>query len=196
MDVERAALAPSVRHHPGSVDQCPRGRSACDRPGRGSAGTTDLPRPQLPRGALAGRGGRTRAAAAGRAAGPRARHPRGGRTPDRRPHGGTAHGGPSDSPPSGHGSSSSSAASRARSSGTARSGTRCRRTRPLLLDPVGAGDAFAAGLLADLAAGRSLVQALGTAAAVAAIDVSCPGDWEGLPTRAELDLLRRADVVR
>ncbi len=68
--------------------------------------------------------------------------------------------------------------------------------RTLLLDPVGAGDAFAAGLLADLAAGRSLVQALGTAATVAAINVSCAGDWEGLPTRADLDLLRRADVVR
>jgi 2-dehydro-3-deoxygluconokinase len=65
-----------------------------------------------------------------------------------------------------------------------------------LVDPVGAGDAFAAGLLADLALGRPVTEALETAAAVAAVDVSCPGDWEGLPTRAELDELRGADVVR
>jgi 2-dehydro-3-deoxygluconokinase len=65
-----------------------------------------------------------------------------------------------------------------------------------LVDPVGAGDAFAAGLLADLAAGRSVVEALATAAAVAAVDVSCPGDWEGLPTRAELEQLRGTDVLR
>ena len=63
-------------------------------------------------------------------------------------------------------------------------------------DPVGAGDAFAAGLLADLARGLSTAEALTTAAAVAAVDVSCPGDWEGLPTRAELDQLRGADVLR
>jgi 2-dehydro-3-deoxygluconokinase len=65
-----------------------------------------------------------------------------------------------------------------------------------VVDPVGAGDAFAAGLLADLAAGRPMSEALATAAAVAAVDVSCPGDWEGLPTRSELDELRGADVVR
>ena len=65
-----------------------------------------------------------------------------------------------------------------------------------MVDPVGAGDAFAAGLLADLAAGRQMAAALGTAAAVAAVDVSCPGDWEGLPTRSELDELRGADVLR
>jgi 2-dehydro-3-deoxygluconokinase len=65
-----------------------------------------------------------------------------------------------------------------------------------LVDPVGAGDAFAAGLLADLAVGRPVAEALNTAAAVAAVDVSCPGDWEGLPTRAELEQLRGADVLR
>jgi 2-dehydro-3-deoxygluconokinase len=65
-----------------------------------------------------------------------------------------------------------------------------------VVDPVGAGDAFAAGLLADLAAGRPVAEALATAAAVAAVDVSCPGDWEGLPTRSELDELRGADVLR
>ena len=39
--------------------------------------------------------------------------------------------------------------------------TRCRRSPTTLVDPVGAGDAFAAGLLADLARGRSTVEALG-----------------------------------
>ena len=65
-----------------------------------------------------------------------------------------------------------------------------------LIDPVGAGDSFAAGLLAELARGAALEQALRTAAAVAAIDVSCPGDWEGLPTRASSRQLRGADVLR
>ena len=66
----------------------------------------------------------------------------------------------------------------------------------VLVDPVGAGDAFAAGLLADLAHGIPVEEALRTAATVAAVDVSCPGDWEGLPTRAELEQLRGADVLR
>lgn len=65
-----------------------------------------------------------------------------------------------------------------------------------LVDPVGAGDSFAAGLLSELAGGAPLLTALGTASAVAAINVSCPGDWEGLPTRAELEQLREADVLR
>ena len=61
---------------------------------------------------------------------------------------------------------------------------------------VGAGDSFATGLLADLACGRPPHSALETAAAVAAINVGCPGDWEGLSTRAEVDLLRGTDVLR
>ena len=65
-----------------------------------------------------------------------------------------------------------------------------------VVDPVGAGDAFAAGLLADLAAGRPTSTALRTAAAVAAVDVACVGDWEGLPSRAELEPHQGADVVR
>ncbi len=62
-------------------------------------------------------------------------------------------------------------------------------------DPVGAGDAFAAGLLADLTAGRPFPEALTTAATVAGINVACRGDWEGLPTRAELGM-SGADVLR
>ena len=65
-----------------------------------------------------------------------------------------------------------------------------------LIDPVGAGDSFAAGLLADLARPVDLEEALRTAAAVAAVAIACPGDWEGLPTRAELEQLKGPDVVR
>ena len=65
-----------------------------------------------------------------------------------------------------------------------------------VVDPVGAGDAFAAGLLADLALGRPVAQALETAASVAAVNVACPGDWEGLPTRADLRQHRGDDVLR
>ena len=65
-----------------------------------------------------------------------------------------------------------------------------------VVDPVGAGDAFAAGLLADLALGRPVAQALRTAASVAAVNVACPGDWEGLPTRADLHRHGGDDVLR
>jgi 2-dehydro-3-deoxygluconokinase len=76
----------------------------------------------------------------------------------------------------------------------------CRRVVPphptQVCDPMGAGDSFAAGLLADLARGRTPEEALETAAAAAAISVACQGDWEGLPTRAEVDELRGDDVLR
>jgi 2-dehydro-3-deoxygluconokinase len=68
------------------------------------------------------------------------------------------------------------------------------RTR--VLDPVGAGDSFAAGLLADLARGHTPEEALENGAAVAAVSVGCPGDWEGLPTRTEVEQLRGDDVHR
>ncbi|WP_224391073.1 sugar kinase [Pseudonocardia sp. ICBG1293] len=60
-------------------------------------------------------------------------------------------------------------------------------TRPVtVVDPVGAGDAFAAGLLAARIEGAALPEqiALGNACGGAVCEV--PGDWEGLPTRAEL----------
>lgn len=55
-----------------------------------------------------------------------------------------------------------------------------------VVDPVGAGDAFAAGWLAASVAGAPAHErlALGNAAGGAVCRV--PGDWEGLPTRAEL----------
>ena len=65
-----------------------------------------------------------------------------------------------------------------------------------VVDPAGAGDAFAAGLLAEVARGLSCEQALATATSTAAVGVACPGDWEGLPTRADVDLVGAGDVVR
>jgi len=64
-----------------------------------------------------------------------------------------------------------------------------------LVDPVGAGDAFAAGYLTELLAGRDVPQRLATAAAAGAFAVTVSGDWEGLPNRTELDLLKATDSV-
>jgi 2-dehydro-3-deoxygluconokinase len=66
------------------------------------------------------------------------------------------------------------------------------------VDPVGAGDAFVAGTIADLLAGSDLGTALSTGARVAALAVCVPGDWEGLPRRTDLALLadNAQDIVR
>lgn len=61
------------------------------------------------------------------------------------------------------------------------------------VDPVGAGDAFAAGYLAELLAGLDVPERLATAAAAGAFAVTVHGDWEGLPRRDELALLRLLD---
>ena len=57
------------------------------------------------------------------------------------------------------------------------------------VDTVGAGDAFVAGYLAALLDGEEIAGRLERAAATAAFCVASRGDWEHLPTRAELDLL-------
>jgi 2-dehydro-3-deoxygluconokinase len=66
------------------------------------------------------------------------------------------------------------------------------------VDPVGAGDAFVAGYLAELLAGADADRRLATAAACGAFAVTVPGDWEGLPGRRDLPLLAAASgtVVR
>jgi 2-dehydro-3-deoxygluconokinase len=66
------------------------------------------------------------------------------------------------------------------------------------VDPVGAGDAFAAGLLSGLTRDLPVAAALREAAAVAALCVATPGDLDGLPTAAERDayLEGGADVAR
>ncbi|WP_127501816.1 sugar kinase [Actinoplanes solisilvae] len=65
-----------------------------------------------------------------------------------------------------------------------------------VVDPVGAGDAFVAGYLADRLAGASAAARLGTAIAAGAFAVTVPGDCEGAPTRAELAALTGDDVRR
>jgi 2-dehydro-3-deoxygluconokinase len=67
-----------------------------------------------------------------------------------------------------------------------------------VVDPVGAGDAFAAGYLADRLAGESAEARLRTAIAAGAFAVAVPGDCEGLPRRHDLTALgtHREDAVR
>jgi 2-dehydro-3-deoxygluconokinase len=65
-----------------------------------------------------------------------------------------------------------------------------------VVDPVGAGDAFVAGYLADREAGADPARRLATATAAGAFQVTVPGDCEGLPTRADLASLPLGDVRR
>jgi 2-dehydro-3-deoxygluconokinase len=55
-----------------------------------------------------------------------------------------------------------------------------------VVDMHGAGDAFAAGYLDGLLRGAPLGARLASGAACAARVIARAGDWEGLPTRAEL----------
>jgi 2-dehydro-3-deoxygluconokinase len=54
------------------------------------------------------------------------------------------------------------------------------------VDPFGAGDAFVAGFLATVLDGGPPLEAVRRAAHVAALAVAAEGDWEGLPTAADL----------
>ncbi|WP_211589793.1 sugar kinase [Microbispora sp. H11081] len=62
------------------------------------------------------------------------------------------------------------------------------RTVPVV-DVVGAGDAFTAGYLSGRLDGLDAYGRLERATLLGAASVSCAGDWEGLPTRAELPAL-------
>jgi 2-dehydro-3-deoxygluconokinase len=62
-------------------------------------------------------------------------------------------------------------------------------------DTVGAGDAFVAGYLAELAAGHDASTRLMTAVTAGAFACLVPGDWEGLPRRSELGLLHAREPV-
>lgn len=55
------------------------------------------------------------------------------------------------------------------------------------IDPVGAGDAFCAGLLSGLLEGQPLREAIKRGAALGALCVSTFGDYQGLPDRVELE---------
>lgn len=58
-----------------------------------------------------------------------------------------------------------------------------------VVDPVGAGDAFAAGLLSGWLRGFSMRGCLAEANVVGALSVQVPGDVEGLPYRTDVDAL-------
>lgn len=64
------------------------------------------------------------------------------------------------------------------------------------VDTVGAGDAFVAGYLAELLAGAGVEDRLTTAVTVGAFACLGSGDWEGLPTRDELELLASTEPVQ
>jgi 2-dehydro-3-deoxygluconokinase len=66
-----------------------------------------------------------------------------------------------------------------------------RRPAPAVtaVDTVGAGDALTAGFLSGLLDGLDPTAALERGVSAAGFAVSSAGDWEGLPTRAELGLL-------
>lgn len=63
------------------------------------------------------------------------------------------------------------------------------------VDTVGAGDAFVAGYLAELMVNQIPMKRLKLAAETGAFVCLAYGDWEGLPTRAELALLYRTESV-
>ena len=65
----------------------------------------------------------------------------------------------------------------------------CAAVAVPVVDVVGAGDAFVAGYLSAHLDGLPLEERLHRGAVLGAFSVSAQGDWEGLPTRAELDLL-------
>ena len=62
-----------------------------------------------------------------------------------------------------------------------------------MVDPVGAGDAFAAAYLAERVRGGAVAERLAAAVAAGAYAVTVAGDWEGLPAREELALMLRID---
>ncbi|MFC8094550.1 sugar kinase [Streptomyces sp. NPDC057301] len=71
------------------------------------------------------------------------------------------------------------------------SGSTARPAVPVTVkDTVGAGDAFVAGYLSGLLDGEAVEGRLDRAVTVGAFAVASAGDWEGLPARDELGLLR------
>ena len=56
-----------------------------------------------------------------------------------------------------------------------------------IVDTVGAGDGFAAGVISALLEGQDVEQAVTRGCAIGAIQLTSRGDNEGLPTREQLD---------
>ncbi|MPZ12713.1 MAG: hypothetical protein GEU89_21315 [Kiloniellaceae bacterium] len=76
---------------------------------------------------------------------------------------------------------------------TADGRTTCAAAQVTAIDPVGAGDAFVTGYLSARLDGLGVPARLERGTAVAGFVVSTHGDWEGLPTRAELALAGHVD---
>ena len=75
----------------------------------------------------------------------------------------------------------------------------CPALQVTAIDTVGAGDAFCAGFLSGLLDGLDGAGCLARGVLIGGYAVSTLGDWEGLPRRAELDLLgvvRAGDTLR
>lgn len=72
---------------------------------------------------------------------------------------------------------------------------RCDAHPVVVVDTVGAGDAFVAGYLSELIAGEPIEQRL-MATQAGALACTHPGDWEGAPTRADLAALHEDPVSR
>ncbi|MCC8391607.1 sugar kinase [Paraburkholderia sp. MMS20-SJTR3] len=65
-----------------------------------------------------------------------------------------------------------------------------------VVDTVGAGDGFAVGVISALLEGRPFAQAVARGNRIGALAIQVIGDSEGLPSRAELDALERAELSR
>ncbi|PYZ95915.1 2-dehydro-3-deoxygluconokinase [Alteribacter lacisalsi] len=67
-----------------------------------------------------------------------------------------------------------------------------------VVDPIGAGDGFAAGVLSGVLEGKTLREAVEQGAAIGAMVVTVEGDIEGLPTKKEIEAFKgtNSDVVR
>jgi len=63
------------------------------------------------------------------------------------------------------------------------------------IDPVGAGDAFCAGVLSGLLDGQSLREAVTRGAALGAFCVSTFGDYQGLPDRNGLKAFMEGTLI-
>jgi 2-dehydro-3-deoxygluconokinase len=64
------------------------------------------------------------------------------------------------------------------------------------IDPVGAGDAFCAGVISGLLDNVSFTEAVRRGAALGAFSVSSWGDYAGLPTRTELDRFLAGETIQ
>jgi 2-dehydro-3-deoxygluconokinase len=58
-----------------------------------------------------------------------------------------------------------------------------------IVDPVGAGDAFCAGFISGVVEGLSHVEAARLGNLLGSLVIQYEGDWEGIPTRDEVDAI-------